>query len=122
MNKFGSLLSEFHSNSVHDQENINHPEAWVDATLSTFEGLVVNIRAFENDGIAYAAFNVNYDQSKAEAADPAISGELKPVVNKLNQRLSGWIFEIPNFKYEILSRKLASLLIDPASGEKTDGL
>lgn len=121
LNKFGSLLREFHSNSVHAQENISRPDSWVDARISTFEGLVVDIRAFEAEGIGYAAFNFDYDQANVAAEDPSTSEEFQALVDGLNQRLAGWIFEIPDFKYEVLSRSSASLLVDQAGGGKPEG-
>jgi hypothetical protein len=68
------------------------------AAFTTFEGLVVNLRLFEQD-------NANWVAIDAAGAGPA-EAESK----QINDKLGRWIYAIPLFKANMLRTKLADLV------------
>ena len=124
LNKFGSLLQGFQANGAHGRENVDEPDESVDAAVSTFEGLTAGIHAFQKDGIAHATFTFAFDQPESEdegtedeGAEDEGAEDFAALVAELNQRLSGWVFEIPAFKYDVLKERSASLLADKSANE-----
>jgi len=115
LNKFGSLLQDFHSSGVRSATSISEPNENIDAVVTTFEGLIARIHAFELDDIAYARFRFEFDENlmaKTEDDKQIDSQNFKQLADNLNQKLEGWIFEIPEFKYDVIKKKSVRLLID----------
>ena len=107
----------------------------VETVVRTFDGLVVTSKAFELDGKQYAAFAATFDKGTAQrfseesnnkedsgeespedkaddkaSISAAASDEIKKEAEQINTRLKGWVFQIANFKYESLTKKMEDLL------------
>ncbi|MDX2130849.1 MAG: DUF4340 domain-containing protein [Planctomycetota bacterium] len=84
----------------------------ITAELRTFDGLVVRIRTTEKDAKTWAAFS-------AEATDGA-SAEIREEAARLNEKWSGWAYQLPAYKNEVLRGPLESLLAPAGSGADAD--
>ena len=113
------------------------PEKPLDARFATFDGLVVDVVAWEKDGKNYARLTASEDKDRAtshaaaEQAKPksepenadAKSDAPKPAddgvaaIGKeaadLDQRAKGWTFVLPAYKYANLNKSLDDLLKPP---------
>lgn len=97
------------------------------ATFRTFDGLVVDLEGFSKDDKHYVAAKASYDAALAkqfhvEATTPAASGEgnvstpatasenVEETADKTQTRLQGWIYEIADYKYELIFKPADSLV------------
>jgi hypothetical protein len=112
------------------------PEKPLDARFATFDGLVVDVVAWEKDGKNYAQLTASADKEQAtrhaaaEQAKPKAEGddaakdaksaatssadEKVAAIDKeaadLNQRFKGWTFVLPAYKYANLDKSPDDLL------------
>ena len=113
------------------------PEKPLDARFATFDGLVVDVVAWEKDGKNYARLTASEDKDRAtshaaaEQAKPksepenaeAKSDAPKPADDEvaaigkeaaeLDQRAKGWTFVLPAYKYANLNKSIDELLKPP---------
>lgn len=100
------------------------------ATVKTFDGLVVDFDGYAKDGKHYVAVKAAYDAALAErfhvatkAPDPAAGTKeeaapataaptesVEASAKSTNDRLQGWVFEIPDYKYEAIFKPVDSLI------------
>lgn len=109
------------------------------ATLKTFDGLVADLRGWTKDGKHYVAIDTSFDAAQAERfkvatapavgseggekndakaeakaaekpAAPAAAADVEDEVKKASAKLSGWVYEIPEYKYEGIFKPLDELL------------
>lgn len=93
------------------------------ATLSTFDGLDISISSAVIDDIFYAGFSVSARQSEStteeqlSSADEAGQAEQAPtapeLAKSLNQKLAGWAYIIPDYKFELFTQQLEELVRGP---------
>jgi hypothetical protein len=109
------------------------PAKPLDARFATFDGLVVDVVAWEKDGKNYAQFSASEDREqatrhaaaaqakpKADGDDAAKSADAKSAddavaaigkeVADLNQRTKDWTFVLPAYKYANLNKSTDDLL------------
>lgn len=114
------------------------PEA--QATYRTFDGLIVELDGWSRDDKHYVAARASYDASLAErfkvpseekseeqkdgdkegaeaASDAAEENkpetpkqDIEAEAKKLNDKLGGWVYEIPGYKYEAVFKPLSEML------------
>jgi hypothetical protein len=101
------------------------------ATIKTFDGLVAQLDGWTKDGKRYIAVKPAYDEAQAkqfhvekpaaEKKDAAAEGQppappATPAVDAKEEaktaeaRLAGWVYEIPDYKYEAIFKPLDELL------------
>jgi Domain of unknown function (DUF4340) len=103
------------------------------ATFRTFDGLIVDLSGWIREDKHFIAARASYDRSLADrfralepvaddgpdkpspaAADTPAAASAAPVdegqAQALNARLSGWVYEIPDYKYDAIFRTLDGLL------------
>jgi hypothetical protein len=121
------------------------PEKPLDARFTTFDGLVVDVVAWEKDGKDYAQLSASEDKEQAarhaaeakpktDGDDAAKSADAKADAPKtaddkvaaiekeaadINQRAKGWTFALPAYKYANLNKSPDELL-KPLDDKKTD--
>ncbi len=123
------------------------PEKPLDARFATFDGLVVDVVAWEKDGKNYAQLTASEDREQATRhaaaaqAKPKVEGddaanvadaksdapksvdETTAAIDKeaadLNQRAKGWTFVLPAYKYASLNKSIDDLL-KPLDAKKPD--
>ena len=107
------------------------------ALYQTFDGLVVELQGWTLDNKRYVAFQSRFDQALADrfkvpsepAAEKPASDKEEPKDSEdgapanaaedgtqqaktLNDRATGWVFEIPEYKYETIFKPVSDLLAD----------
>lgn len=97
----------------------------VEAEYRTFDGLRVLARAFEQEDRRYVQFTVSFDEAQARrfpppelAGKPANGGQpptdrdaaVREEAQRLATRLQPWVYVVPAFKYDNLTRRLEDLL------------
>jgi len=96
----------------------------VRARFETFDGLVIDARVRELEDGPRVGFRVHADQALAERFRPPSntdgdSGELAAFAavseeaNRLNETLDGWVYTLPNFKVDQLTRRPEDILRPP---------
>lgn len=100
------------------------------ATVKTFDGLVVDLDGYAKDGKHYIAVKSAYEAALAErfrvatktpepaegAAAEAVPAPAAPTesveasAKSTNDRLQGWVFEIPDYKYDAIFKPMDSLI------------
>ena len=122
LNRMGTLLETFHVSRVKAASNFTFPEDAHVTTVRMFGGMVATIKSTLIDDDAYANFTFDYDPEQvadesttssdesleADISSPAI--DFAEQVAILNKKLSGWVYIIPEFKYEILAKRMDDLI------------
>ncbi len=143
VSSLGALLLDLRFNGVAAAARFADAKPVRRSTVQTFDGLVAHIDEFEADGKTYARFDFDYDASLVEAdADkdatatleatepPPVPGTetTKPAVaapkdtvaqeaSRLKARTAGWVYELPDYKMRMLSKRLDDLVQAPVKDE-----
>ncbi|MCS3903425.1 hypothetical protein J2T55_001446 [Methylohalomonas lacus] len=122
LNRFGSVLQRISARDIRALESFDFAGDTIETTVRTFDGLVVKVRSRSIEDRHYANFRFSYDANAAEASDDDALDQLvqaegeaslaeQPLsveaeARDLDQRLSGWVYQIPSFKYDVLTAVL----------------
>lgn len=119
LNSIGTLLEGVRAESVRSLELFQMPEEIIKIEIETFRGLIIHIQLTQQGEQYFANFRFSYQAPKqsiktqsneTEPGEEMEDQEQRPSpeeeVTLLNQHMSAWVFEIPKFKYEDMSRKL----------------
>jgi hypothetical protein len=122
LNRMGTLLETFHVSRAKAASNFTFPEDAHVTTVRMFGGMVATIKSTLIDDVAYANFTFDYDPEQAADESTTSSDEsleadtsspeidFAEQVAILNKKLSGWVFIIPEFKYELLAKRMNDLI------------
>ncbi len=122
LNRMGTLLETFHVSRVKATGNFTFPEDAHVTTVRTFGGMVVTVKSTIIDDVSYANFKFDYDPEQAtekstSSTDESLEADTSSSVidfaeqvAMLNKKLSGWVYIIPGFKYEILAKRMDDLI------------
>lgn len=118
-------LQEMRADGVIARDNFTFPEDMITTTVTTFDGLVITAKLANVDEKYYGNFSFTVAPEKlsntSETANTEPASENKPQnkevdINELaasmNNALSGWVYQLPDFKYETLTTNLDSLKKD----------
>jgi Domain of unknown function (DUF4340) len=106
INRFGSILQDMQISGARSIEKMQEQGNSIHARITTFEGIVATIAAFEYDDIPYASFEFSYDESLLVTDEEKKKIEdVKVFVGNLNARTLNWWFEIPGFKYDVIKKR-----------------
>jgi len=137
VSRMGTLLEDVFVDDVVKAEKAADGAQTI-ATVQTFDGRVATINSATLGGTGYSRFHFSAAETPsagddgngeddAGAADDD-SGEKKPdpaaEADALNDRLSGWAYAIPAFKFELFTRRPADLLTEKSgddAGDKKNG-
>ncbi len=143
VSSLGSLLLDLRFTHVAAAAGFADAKPLRQTTVQTFDGLVVHIDEFEADGKRYARFDFAYDASLVDAtaageaaavkADepPLVPGaepnkpaestvpkeSVEQEVARLKARSAAWVYELPDFKQKILTKRLDDLVQVPGQEE-----
>lgn len=127
LNRFGSVLQEIRARDIRALESFDFEEdKFIETTVRTFDGLVAKVRSVQLDDRHYANFRFSYDAEATEATDrnsldqlasesaaesleeesPTQPLSVEAEAHDLQQRLSDWVYQIPDFKYDVFSATL----------------
>ena len=137
VSSLAALLLDLRFNSVAAAARYAQAKALRHTIVQTFDGLVAHIEEFAADGKTYARFDFDYDASLVHhdaakddaAAAPASPTPLPPETDKpasatpkesveqeaarLKARVAGWVYELPDYKTRLLSKRLDDLVQAP---------
>ena len=109
--RMGTILEDVFVDSVIKADKLDAAEQTL-AQVETFDGLQVNITSAQLEETSYSSFEFAAkpgasagENSEGEDSEPGPA----EVAADLNQRLQGWAFAIPDFKFELFTRDLDSL-------------
>jgi hypothetical protein len=143
VSSLGSLLLDLRFTHVAAATRFTDAKPLRQTTVQTFDGMVVRIDEFETDGKRYARFDFAYDASLVDAAaagetaavkadepplvpgaepkQPAASEAPKESVEqevaRLKARSAAWVYELPDFKQRLLTKRLDDLVQVPGQDE-----
>jgi len=130
-NSLATALQGLSLSEVRTAQEFGSPPPNATATIKTFDGLVVQVNGWLQDTKHYVTLATSFDEAqakkfpvqpaaaepakepnKSEQATPEPSPEQKvrDEATTANQRLTGWVFEIPSYKYEVIFKPLDDLL------------
>ena len=123
INRLGNSMQEMRADGVIAAGNFSFPDDAVTTTVTTFDGLVINAKLAQVDDKSYVNFTFTTDPEKLSAdketaanetgtnAEAAISEvNITELAQTLDHALSGWVYLIPDFKYEALTTSPDSLI------------
>jgi len=111
LNRFGSVLQEISARDIRALETFSLDQA-VETTVRTFGGMIIDIRSTRNDDRHYANFRFRYDADMENAAAKPVTGDageriaIGAEAQELQERLGNWVYQIPGFKFEVLTATL----------------
>jgi hypothetical protein len=143
VSSLGSLLLDLRFTHVAAGARFTDAKPLRQTTVQTFDGMVVRVDEFEVDGKPYARFDFGYDASLVDAAaagetavvkadepplvpgaepnKPAESEAPKESVEqeaaRLKARSAAWVYELPDFKQRLLTKRLDDLVQVPGQEE-----
>jgi len=135
LNRMATILENFHVSRVKAAGNFTFPDNAHVTTVRTFDGMGITVKSTKIDDVAYVRVKFDYDPETATVASTTSdagsgTGETDisstPVdfsahVSMLNKKLSGWVFIIPEFKYEILAKRMDDLVKPDISSPSLNG-
>jgi len=114
-NRISTSLEELWAENVKTVKGFVFPEDAVVTTIKTFDGLVITIKCIMIDERPYAHFSFDSEDalsdtdSESGASDDTSKINTKEEAQILNNLMSEWIFEIPDFKYNDLTKRMESI-------------
>jgi len=114
VNRFGTILQDLQISGAKSKESLSEESKSTRVKITTFEGIVGNIIAFKYNDIAYASFEFSYDEEieKNNNEEEVKNEDIKNYIANLNLDTENWWFEIPEFKYDIIKRRLNTITRD----------
>lgn len=123
LNRMGTMLEGFFVEGARNAANVEFPADAVSVTVSTFDGLVANLSGARIGDVPYVKFAFSYSgPAAAEPAPPAATApeteekekekkaDVAGEVRKLQDTVTGWAFQVPQFKFELLGRRLEDMI------------
>ena len=101
-NVMASVLQNLSLEDVERAETLEMPA--IVTEYQTFDGLAITAESFERDDGAWIRLSAAAATETSADSDPALEAE------ELNQRLAGWQYKIPTYKFEQLTRRMDDLL------------
>lgn len=133
-NQLGSALERVSMVTIRRAEEVPFPDDAPAARIETFDGMRVEVRTAEVDGVDWLRAEAAYDPSVRQELPedgPNIVGlpempsleEVEEEVRGLNARLGRWVFAVAPSKREQLSQRLADMIKEkePPAGEASGG-
>lgn len=123
-NVIGNALRELTLEDVR-RDQASDGDVAVTTEFRTFDGLVVTARGIELDDAAWLRFEARFDAQQAvefatepvdgiaETQDDDGDGDPRRQAEAINAAVSGWLFRIPSFKYDQITRRVEDLLQAP---------
>ncbi|MFL6549631.1 MAG: DUF4340 domain-containing protein, partial [Povalibacter sp.] len=127
VNGFASALSSLNLSDVRAAKEFEAEKPAAHASLKTFDGLVADLEGWNKDGKHFIAVKTSYDDGLAKrfhvetkqpdkgadakapeatpappAPKPAATDNVAETAKSMNGQLQGWVFEIPDYKYEAI--------------------
>ena len=131
VSSIGALLLDLRFNNVAAAARYGQAPVLRHTLVQTFDGVVAHIEEIEAEGKTYTRFDFDYDAklvqppavtddstAQAPSSSTAAARELpKEAVAqeaaRLKARVAGWVYELPDYKTRLLSKRLDDLVRAP---------
>ena len=140
LSRMGTVLETFFLESARAAGNVTLPADATTITVRTFDGLVATFVSARIDDKPMTRISFAYEAPAAAAAketqepgapaaetakaapapEPAAvvpattpAADVKGEVEKYNTAVKDWVFQVPQFKFELLTRRMEELVRDP---------
>lgn len=134
LSPLGTELEDVFADNVRKSDNVRFTDAAAHTTVRTFDGLVAEITAEKIGDELLAAFAFSYDAAgvvpedkpekmtgdgkDAAAADAPVAApadaqkpaDVEKEAHDLNAKVSGWVYVIPRFKFDLFTKSMDTLL------------
>ncbi len=118
INRFGTILQDMQISGAYAASSFSDMPDAIRARVKTFDGILAEMTAFSIDEIPYATFTFSFDESFIPDEDEELDlDQIKQFADGLNQQLSDRVFEIPGFKYDIVTRRSNTIIRDNNSAD-----
>lgn len=108
LTRMGTVLENTFALNVASAEDFTFPGDHVRATIRTFDGLVTEVQAVRKDDRNYVAFRFSVDESRLSTEEED-GPDVREQADKFNKTASGWVFTLPDHRYDLLTRTLNDL-------------
>ena len=79
------------------------------ASVTTFDGLTVNVRLADLDRKKWAIFDAAYTGDPTDESDAAVAA--RAAAEEINARVGKWVYWVPSATFENLTRPLDDVLV-----------
>lgn len=121
LTRMEGILEDLRIDNVKAEEKVKFPDNAVTATVTTVDGLTAVITSTSVGDKDYARFSFQYDApaktepKKAAGKDKGKTSKKKTMdvakeVADLSAKTTGWVYQIPGYKYDTFTRKLDDLV------------
>src|SRR5262249_55471484 len=139
---FVTALQGLNLSEVRTAQEFGSPAPSATATIKTFDGLVAQLTGWVQDSKRYVSIATSFDEAQAKkfelpppapepadkakptdakdankrkqtTKDPSPKQKVRDEATASNQRLTGWVYEIPSYKYDVIFKPLDQLLKKP---------
>ena len=113
LGRMTTILENFFINGARKTATVDWPAAATEVTVRTFDGLVASIAAAQVADAPMATLAFSFDAAAAAPTETAAQAETTAAegtadvaaeAKTLNEATGGWVFRIPQFKFELLTR------------------
>lgn len=124
LKRMGTMLESLVVDDVRAADKVELPQGATKATLKSFDGLIVTITSTKLEGVNFSQFAFEYDPASAtqQDAEDENSGEeneqeqdkidVQQQAQQLNSAVSGWVYKVPDYKFELFTKKTSELVKD----------
>lgn len=125
MTRMKGILEDISIDNVMAASRVSFPEDTTKTTVTTSDGLIAEITSAVIDENNFATFSFRYSapavttqQDEAEETDSDTDKQTEATVDveqevaDLNTMTSGWVYQIPSYKFDTFTRKLEDLVED----------
>jgi hypothetical protein len=119
LNRQEDMLALLKIDGVRSEQAFSFPDESVVTSVETYDGLNVLINSISRDNKYYAKFIFTFSSPGYEAEETNL---IETEVEELVTKTSGWIYEIPGYKNELIIRKLDDLVADIEAEEGPEEL
>lgn len=109
LTRMGTVLENTFAVNVASRETFTFPEDHVNTTIRTFDGLVAEAQAVRQDDRNYVGFSFNIDESRIAPEEEDDESDVRVEAENFNDIVSGWVFTLPDHRYDLLVRRLDDL-------------
>jgi len=121
LNRIATGLEELRADDVRAADNFDFPEDTTVTTVTTFDGLIVTVRLADVDDRHYARFSFSTEENaKIKTGDTDMpESDVTSEARHLNERHSGWVYVIPEFKFDDLTTSMQDINKPFQSGQNS---
>ena len=120
LNSLASAVEELRFDDVNSAAEFKSSNEMLTTIYETFDGLVANIKSTKINDQIWATYSFEYmgeeeSGENGESKKPSV----KQQVEMLNAKTKGWIYALPSYKGQMLTRVLTDLIIEEGTEKES---